>query len=165
MMIPLLFSFGLSINIAPVDLDLSLDRARHNELVIKVRNRSADPQTVNLGMSLGNGARLVPSNITFSFRDGRDQSIRARVAQVAVAGRIDDYMVPLGAGGSYELRVQMDQLMTDQGRIGKKLSTFKSVVVTLDSGEMKFFNSDTEGLRSLRYWRGETSSKALLIKN
>lgn len=164
MMIPLLFSPGLSTDLAPVALELSVNRARNAELVIKVRNQSADPQTVNLGMSLGNGAKLVPSNFTFVFQDG-GKKVRAQVAGAGVAGRIDDYMVPIGAGGSYELRIRLDQLMTDQGRIGSLLSRFKSVVATLDSGEMKFINSDTEGLRSLRYWRGETSSKTLQLKD
>jgi hypothetical protein len=73
---------------------------------------TGDKDTVlNLGMMLGNGTALLPDAVGLVLTDSMGQTRELQFADKkhpGVAGRLDDYAVPLRAGSSYTLTLGLN---------------------------------------------------------
>src|SRR6185369_8761363 len=65
---------------------------------------------LNLGTMLANGKVQFPTKIVLKYTDAQGQTrIFKFAAPTFVAGRVDDWVLPLRAGSTYSLRLALDQ--------------------------------------------------------
>jgi hypothetical protein len=89
----------------------STDRDGHS-LQVAFQNLSDRDVTLNLGYMTGNGKVQLPSYIRLNFTDAQGKEKLFEFADKThsfVAGRLDDYVVPLRAGSIYTLKLTLDQ--------------------------------------------------------
>lgn len=95
-----------------VQLSLSLTNPKLSELQVALRNVGEKDVTLNLGVLLANGKFQLPDHISIELKDGLGKTRLFKFADKRhgfVAGRVDDYIVPLRAGSMYSLTVTLDQ--------------------------------------------------------
>ena len=101
---------GASVN----GLQICISDAGSNNLHVpefQVAFRSAGNQdvTLNLGFMLANGKVQLPQNISLNVTDAAGQTRKLKFwdrRYAGVAGRLDDYVVPLPAGSTYMLKLR-----------------------------------------------------------
>ena len=59
--------------------------------------------TLNLVIMLANGKVQLPTNLRFSLQDGEGKTRELQFAEPAIAGRVDDYVVPLRVASTYSV--------------------------------------------------------------
>ena len=110
----------------PVDgLQMSISAVGSNNLdnpkfEVVMRNAGERDVTLNLGYMLGNGKVQLPQNISLNVSDalGRTRKLEFFDRRYpAVAGRLDDYIVPLRAGSSYTLAKSQSVLVARHKRV------------------------------------------------
>ena len=84
-----------------------------SNLELALRNLGDHDVTLNLGWMLANGKVQLPKYISINFTDGKGKT---RLFQFTdkkhtnVAGRVDDYVIPLRVGSMFTLALRLDQL-------------------------------------------------------
>ena len=83
----------------------------------------------------------------------------------AVAGRLDDYIVPLRAGSSYTLMLSLNQFWSPgTNEFGLKLFPGKNhITAQFEGGGAKTSNLDVPGLKLINFWLGNLQSNVLVI--
>lgn len=119
---------------------------------------------------LANGKVQDPENFTFQLTDVNGTTRKFRFASVtSIAGRVDDYIVPLRAGSMYTVRLSSQNFHTpamDSGSIPPLLSPCKCTITAGFIGDgAKAANLDTPGLRLLNFWSGKLRSNVLKVDN
>ncbi|MBV9242426.1 MAG: hypothetical protein JO314_10495 [Acidobacteria bacterium] len=159
---------------APVEgLQMSIsrihdDKATVPEFEVVLRNVEDKDTTLNLGIMLANGKAQQPSNISFILTDRFGKTRTAAFASVfAVAGRVDDYVVPLRAGSAYTLRLSSKHflLTIDNAFIAPRLLSSGEYTITAQfvGGGAKATNLDTPGMKLMNYWIGTVRSNVLKV--
>lgn len=125
--------------------------------------------TLNLGIMLANGKVQLPDRIRLSLIDagGRRRELRFFDKRYpAIAGRVDDYAVPLRAGSTYILTLSLSQFWSpDTKEFQLKLSQGKSQIVAhFEGGKARTDNLDTPGIKLMNFWEGVLLSNALAIE-
>jgi hypothetical protein len=90
------------------------DKAGNPEFEVAFTNVGDQDATLNLGMMLANGkplhgAALFPTKIRLELRDGQGKTRELHLKGPNVAGRVDDYVVPLRVGSVYSLKLSLSQ--------------------------------------------------------
>jgi hypothetical protein len=150
-------------------LQLCLVSSRSN-LELAFRNISDHDVTLNLGMMMANGKVQLPERVAMKFTDAQGKT---RVFQFGdkrypgVAGRIDDYVVPLRAGSTYTLQLTLDQfwcLETKEFSI-PLLSGDNFLTAQFEGTGANAVNLDMPGIRLMNFWFGKVESNTLKLRH
>ena len=137
------------------------DRGR---ITATIRNVGKDDTAVIFGVALGNGRRSLVDNMTLQITapegkgGGEQYQYYPPHYPGGVAGRVDDWIVPLPAGVWYTLNLEPTDFLTARnGRLsafpqGARLS-LRLPIRSPSAGP----NSDVVGLKLFRVWTGSTA--------
>ena len=152
-----------------VQLSLSLIHRKTSELQVALRNVSDRDVTVNLGIMLANGKVQLPDYISLKFTDAEGIARKFKFADKKhsfVAGRVDDYIVPLRAGSMYTLTLTLDQFWcpeTNEFAI-TLLPGKNSLTAQFEGGGARYINLDMPAIKFINFWVGEVESNTLVIE-
>ena len=156
--------WGTTVNSLQMSVSISDSQATAApELQFIIRNVGEKDTILNLGMMLGNGKVQLPDKISFILTDDNGKSRKfdffdGRYA--AIAGRVDDYIVPLRSGSMYGLKIGMDKFYSSStNEMGSKLPSGRYQLIAQFEGE------GTE-IRNLiiNSWKGKLQSNTLSIE-
>jgi len=141
-----------------------------SDLEVALQNVSDHDVTLNLGIILANGRAQVPNYISLNFTDARG---KRRVFKFAdkrypgIAGRIDDYVVPLRAGSTYALHLTLDQFWCQEtNEFSVPLLPGKNLLTAdFEGNGAKATNLDTPGIKFMNFWRGKVESNTLTLEH
>ena len=129
-----------------------------------------DRDTVlNLGMMLANGKVHLPDAIQLTLIESSGKSRELHFSDrryPGVAGRVDDYAVPIRAGSAYTLRLSLDNFWcprTKEFRLNLKPGEYR-VRSKLTGKGAQFSNSDMEGIKLMNFWKGTLESDATVFR-
>ena len=137
-------------------------------LELALRNVGERDVTLNLGYMLANGKVQLPAHLALKFTDAGGHT---RIFQFAdkrhssVAGRVDDFVVPLRAGSTYTLQVTLDQFWcqeTSEFSI-PLLSGENYLTAQFQGSGPKAVNADMPGIKLTKFWLGEVESNTLTL--
>lgn len=155
-----------------LQMSVSLAESRKTdvpEFQVALRNAGEKDVTLNLGIMLANGKVQLPTRISFNVTDSTGTMRRFDFSDpkhASVAGRVDDYIVPLRANSIYTVIIRSDQLWSPAGKdYGLKLAPGKYQVTTQFEGDgAKAVNLDTPGIKWMNFWIGKLQSNALAVE-
>ena len=147
-------------------VQISLSSSDPTGLQVAFRNVGDHDVTLNLGSMMANGKVQLPDEINIDFTDaqGRSRVFKFRDKKHAgVAGRLDDYVVPLRAGSMYTLKLGLDEFWcpeTEEFEIpllpGKNQLTGR-----FHGGGARISHSD---IRLMNFWLGDVESNTLTVE-
>ena len=147
---------GLQMSISIADSP----KADNPKLELIIRNAGEKDLVLNLGMMLANGKVQLPNKISFNLTDesGKTRKFDFFDRKYAViAGRVDDYIVPLRAGSLYGIRINLDNLYSlGTNESGLKLPSGKYQVTAQFEGDGAMISH-----LSVNSWKGNLQSNAL----
>jgi hypothetical protein len=184
----LILSFGLlaAVGEKPVDVQL-FPRAAETRLVMSIsaakpkitnespvfhvtlENAGDKDVMLNLGMMLANGKVLLPEAIHLILIDSAGKSRELHFSDrrySGVAGRIDDYAVPLRVGSAYTLRLSLDNFWcpkTKEFRLNLKPGEYRVRSAFAGKGA-QFVNRDMEGIKLMNFWQGTLQSDVTVFR-
>ena len=136
---------------------------------VALRNVGEQDVTLNLGVMLANGKVQLPERISLNLTDaaGRTRALRFFDKKYpAVAGRMDDYVIPLRAGSTYTLALNLDQFWspaTKEFQLELLPGEYR-IFAEFEGGGAKVDNLDMPGMRLMNFWGGRLRSNALVVK-
>lgn len=115
---------------------------------------------LNLGMMLANGQVQIPERIRLVLTDAEGQARELHFSDTRIAGRADDYVLPLRVGSAYVIKLSLDDYWCPKTKEFQfKLKPGQYQVRAEFTGEAaKYLNSDTQGMGVMNYWKGELQS-------
>jgi len=157
------YKWGMPVN----GLQMSLSaigslKGNDQEFQLALRNAGDNDIIVNLGSMLANGKVQLPDNIILSSTDAEGKTRKCRFGDkrhLFVAGRVDDYLIPLRAGSIYTLRLNMDQFWCPSLPQGRNQLTAE-----FEGGGAKIVNLDMAGIKLMNFWIGKVQSNTLAIE-
>ena len=163
-------SIGVQPGVTTDGLQMSLvlvpSSAAHDpEFEIAIRNVGETDVCLNLGYMLANGKRMFPQNINLVLIDKTGKTWTLSVGIVHIAGRVDDYMVPLRVGSAYSIRLRLGQLVSPKtGEFQIKLPRDGCAITAEFAGiSADRVNRDMEGMRLMNFWNGRLRSNTIRI--
>ena len=152
-----------------VQMSLSTVNSNDSELQVALRNVADHDLTLNLGVMLANGKVQLPNYVSLTLTDSTG---RTRVFTFAdkkhsfIAGRVDDYVVPLRAGSTYTLKLKLDQFWCRESKEFEiTLPRGKSFLKARFQGRgAEAINLDMPGIRLMNFWLGSVESNTLTIE-
>jgi len=153
---------GLRVGIKEAGMNPNQDGSPQFEVMFE--NMGSKDFIINLGIALGNGKRHYPTQIVLHLTDstGNGRELRLK-GPVGVAGRVDDYIVPLAVGAAHRLNLGLDQFWCpDTSEHQIQLTSGEYTVAASFRGEKaRFINTDMEFLKWLIFWEGRIETKPL----
>ncbi len=147
---------GLQLHVTPVTSgsaapsDIQFD--------VALQNVGSSDFVLNVGTMLGNGKVMWPDAIRLMLTDftGQSRELHFEIRNAAVAGRIDDYVVPLRAAAAYRIRVSLQDYMRGADT---RLTRGRYKVAAQFSGRRATgVNLDMQGVALLNFWSGVVHS-------
>lgn len=159
----------------PVDgLQMSISAADSQnldvpEFQVALRNAGKQDVTLNLGCMLANGKVQLPQNISLNVTDAPGKTRKLKFFDrryPAIAGRVDDYVVPLRAGSSYTLKLSLDQFWSpDTKEFELKFFPGKhQISAQFDGSGAKTGNLDVPGIKLMNFWLGNVQSNIMMVE-
>ena len=134
-------------------------------LEIALQNAGDSDFTINLGIVLANGKYMTPSALRLAVTDGSGTTRELHYADrryAGVAGRLDDYAVPLAAGATYVVRTTAGQFWDPERRdVFPKLNGRVHVAAIFEGHGARTSNLDMRGVALMNFWRGVARSNAI----
>ncbi len=133
---------------------------------VALENASGTDVVLNLGRMLGNGRVHVPDAIRMRLTDATGQSRELHFVDrkyPGVAGRIDDYVLPLRAGSSYKFTANLDDYWspeTKEHQFFLAAGKYRIRSEFVGTGA-KHVNADTQGVELLHFWKGKLRSSEI----
>jgi len=157
---------GLRIGILPVKpyQQNDNDETRFN---VTLQNVGKKDLVLNLGMMLANGKYQYATAVKLIFTDHNGKSYEFHNnlgSHPGIAGRVDPFVVPLGVGCTYVLRVDFDNFWFVPVGISLPKGQYR-VAAIFEGKAVDHTNLDMEGISLMPYWTGTIKSKELLFKN
>jgi hypothetical protein len=139
------------------------------EFQIAFRNSGTQDVTLNVGIMLANGRVQLPDKIDLDLTDANGQTRRLKFGDkryLTVAGRVDDYLIPLRSGSIYTLKVSLDQFWSPETKeFDLKLTPGKyQITAHFEGTGARAVNLDTRGIDLLNFWKGKIQSNTLAIE-
>lgn len=135
------------------------------EFKVAIQNVGEKDVCLNLGLMLANGKVMIPDKIHLNLVDGNGGKRELRLSLPAVAGRVDNYMVPLRAGSSYTVKLRLDQFWsptTHEFALRLKPGRYE-VSAQFQGKGAETVNSDMRGMNLMNFWKGNLQSNPVLI--
>lgn len=156
---------GLQMSISLTDPH-NLDMPEFN---VALRNAGKHDVTLNLGLMLANGKVQLPQNISLNVTDasGKTRNLKFFDRRYpGVAGRVDDYIIPLRVGSSYTLKLRLDQFWSpDTKEFETKFFPGEyQITAQFEGGGAKTSNLDLPGIKLMNFWRGNLQSNIVMVK-
>jgi len=153
---------GSATNGLQMSLSVVVNGHRDNpEFEVAFRNVGERDVCLNLGFMLDNGGVQLPNKIQLNLLDasGRNRELLFSDRRYpGVAGRLDDYLVPLRAGSTYTLKFRLDQFWSP---------STKEFVLKLTPGRyeisVQFQEERPETRNLIRLWEGQIQSNTVEI--
>jgi hypothetical protein len=122
-------------------------------------------------MMLANGKVQLPDAIRLILTDAKGKSRELHFSDrryPGVAGRVDDYAVPLRAASSYSIQVSLDDYWSPdakQPRLNLAPGKYRIRAEFTGSGA-RHVNADTQGMQLMNFWKGKLRSdeKAFFVR-
>ena len=124
---------------------------------------------LNLGMMLANGRVLLPDAIRLILidPDGKSRELHFSDRRYpGIAGRVDDYAIPLRAGSAYTLRLSLGNFWcpkTKEFRFDLKPGAYR-VRSELTGKGARWANRDMEGMKLMNFWKGTLRSDVTVFR-
>jgi hypothetical protein len=120
---------------------------------------------LNLGVMLANGKRMEPSALSLGVEaPGGGSASHSWFDPTHVAGRLDDMLVSLRAGGWYMLVAEVDRFRAaseyERLRLRSGRHTLK---ISFTGGPARHLNRDTPGVGTFTFWQGSVESAAITL--
>lgn len=152
-----------------VQISLSATDAYSSSLQVAFRNIGDHDVTLNLGSMMANGKVQLPNDVSINFTDAQG---RSRVFKFAdkkhsfVAGRLDDYVVPLRAGSMYTLKLTLDQFWCEETKEFEipLLPGKNQLTARFHGNGARFVNLDMPAIKLVNFWLGSVESNTLTIE-
>ena len=152
-----------------VQMSLSSPEPSDSELQLALRNVGDHDVTLNLGWMLANGKFQLPNYISLNLTDGKGKT---RLFQFTdknhsrVAGRVDDYVVPLRVGSMFTLALRLDQLWCQETMEFemKLLPGENRLTAQFEGRGAKYVTLDMPGIKLMNFWLGKIESNTLIIE-
>ena len=149
---------GLELSISQIE-----GAATKQEFLIALHNGGTEDRVVNLGMMLANGKALYPTAVQLIITDASGNRREFSLREPGIAGRVDDYVVPLKAGATYSFRVTLDEYWSPSTKEFDLVLPKGPYRITARyvGQRARFINADTAGMKLLLFWEGTLESKPL----
>ena len=126
--------------------------------------------TLNLGIMLANRKVQLPTNIAMRLTDAQGKTRLFKFADKAhafVAGRVDDYVVPLRVGSTYSLQLTLDQFWCQETKEFSipLLSGNNYLTAQFEGTSAKAVNLDMPGIKLMNFWAGKVESNILTMRH
>jgi len=136
---------------------------------VALRNVGDHDVTLNLGSMMANGKVQLPDYINLTFTDAQGKTRVFKFADKKysyVAGRLDDYVVPLRIGSMYTLKVRMDEFWCQETKeLAIRLLPGKNRMTAQYEGRRaKLVNLDMGAIKLMNFWLGKVESNTLEIE-
>jgi hypothetical protein len=136
--------------------------------MLALQNVSDHDLTLNLGVTMANGKVQLPDRVAIKFTDAQGKTRIFKFADKrypAVAGRVDDYVVPIRAGSSYTLVLKSDQFWCHEtNEFSIVLSSGDNQLTAQYEGAgATALNADMAGVRLMNFWPGKVESNTLTL--
>lgn len=140
-----------------------------SNLQVALRNIGDRDVTLNLGAMMANGKVQLPNNISLNFTDAQGKTRLFKFADKrypGVAGRLDDYIVPLRAGSTYTLQFTLDQFWCNETKeFAIQLLPGKNYLTARFEGtDAKLVNLDMPAIKFTNFWLGRVESNTLSLE-
>jgi hypothetical protein len=153
---------GVQISLSPTD-------APSSSLQVAFRNMGDHDVTLNLGSMMANGKVQLPNDVRINFTDAQG---RSRVFKFAdkkhsfVAGRLDDYVVPLRVGSMYTLTLSLDQFWCEETKEFEipLLPGKNQLTAQFHGNGARLVNLDMPAIKLMNFWLGSVESNTLTIE-
>lgn len=143
-------------------LVLCLSQTSGGAVLAEIRNVGTEDTVLNLGIMLANGHKQYPTALQLVVTDQGGTDYRPVMdAPGIVAGRMDPFVVPLPAGASYIVHLQLskiDQVMNPSKQYTARVE-FKGKAVPQEAT-----NLDSKGIALMPYWTGTTTSNTIPLR-
>jgi len=118
---------------------------------------------INLGLMLGNGKSMFPTNLGLLLTDPAGQTRELHFQEPRVAGRVDDFLVPLRRRSTHTLRIALKQYWSPATKeFDLKLAGGRyRIAARFDGRGVQFVNGDMQGVALLSVWRGAAQSNVM----
>lgn len=150
--------YGQSSPTDGVDMRLSvLATNRETEFEVAFKNQGTNDVCLNLGEMLANGKLQIPDKVQLKLKDTSGVTWQWVFPLAGVAGRVDDFVVPLRAGSSYSVLVPLRQFVSaDYRQHDPELDPGRYEVSAEFQGTgAGMANSDMEGITTMNFWKGK----------
>ena len=143
--------------------------ASGSNLQLALRNVGERDLTLNLGIMLANGKVQLPNRIAIKFTDARSKT---RVFQFGdlkygfVAGRVDDYVVPLRVGSTYTLQFTLDKFWCQETKEFSipLLAGENHLTAQFEGAKASAVNLDMQRIALMHYWLGRVESNTVTLR-
>jgi hypothetical protein len=125
--------------------------------------------TLNLGIMLANGKVQLPNRVTIKFTDTQGKTRLFKFGDKrygAIAGRVDDYVVPLRVGSIYSLQLTLDQFWCQETKEFSipLLSGNNYLTAQFEGTSANAVNLDMPGIKLMDFWLGKVESNTLTLR-
>jgi len=150
-------------------LQMSVSLARSDKVdspafQVALQNVGEKDVTLNLGTMLANGKVQLPENIRLHLKDATGKIRELHFSDKrypGVAGRVDDYVVPLRVGSTYSLLLKLEQFWSPETKeFVLKLKPGKYQVSAQFEGSGSLIRNEEMAL-ILNFWKGKLQSNTL----
>jgi len=155
---------GLRLSVALVP---ALDPAQKDaDIEVGFENVGTEDKTLNLGMLLANGHLQEPDAVRLDVTDAKGKSMTFDLCEIgAIAGRVDDYVVPLRHGSTFCFRVSSRHYLSLQsmGTIAELPAGHYTLTAHFEGkgAQLAHQNGDLAGIALMNFWKGGLDSNAV----
>lgn len=152
-----------------VQMTLSSIDSSGSDLELSFRNVGDHDVTLNLGAMIANGKVQLPTDVSLIFTDAQG---RTRVFKFAdkkhsgVAGRLDDYVVPLRVGSVYTLKLSLNQFWCQETKEFEipLLPGKNQLTAQFQGSAARLVNLDMPAIKLMNFWLGKVESNTITIE-
>jgi hypothetical protein len=135
--------------------------------MLALQNVSEHDLTLKLGVTMANGKIQLPDRIAIKFTNAQGNTRIFKFADKrysGVAGRLDDYVVPLRAGSTYTLVLKPDQFWCQEtNEFSIVLSGDNQLTAQYEGATANAVNGDMAGIKLMTFWLGKIESNTLTV--
>lgn len=101
----------------PLRMVLSCQSAQ--SLTLRLENTGTEDSAVVVGMTLANGRRYIFNNLALRLKRAGSSAVESwrfyhYDPPMVISGRVDDWIVPLPVGGSFEMKLPVSQFRSER---------------------------------------------------
>ncbi|MBX3112999.1 MAG: hypothetical protein KF836_00385 [Fimbriimonadaceae bacterium] len=128
---------------------------------ISIKNEGKANYNINLGLSVGNGIRHIPSNLELHvLRQGKKEIYKYTAIMMGISGRLDDLVISLLARSSYSLEVNLSDFRSTTDNTTPTPGSLRMTTV-LHSTDYQTSNSGEANEAKFKLWQGMLESKPI----
>jgi hypothetical protein len=139
-------------------LRLTVGKAGAGTLEVTLENKGAKPLVLNMGLMVGNGRALLPNAVSLVVTGLDAKERKLMRGSAAVAGRLDDYLVPMPVGAKYSLMIRVRDWAGEDGFTPGVIVAGEQVRAVYEGAEVAYKNQGSV-IPGLPMWVGKVESE------